>query len=55
MKRKNVDKPKVERIKKPDSKNTPREMIDAMNINHQEWKTTKQVEYDVNGKRMKEE
>lgn len=33
-------------------KDTPQENIDAMNLAHQEWKTTKQVKYDRDGKRL---
>jgi len=34
------------------TKDTPKEIIDRMNETHQEWKTTKQVKYDSDGKRL---
>lgn len=49
-------KPDVPKSSKPRTKlnkgDTPQENIDAMNQEHQEWKTTKQVKYDRDGKRL---
>ena len=46
--------PKEKKVRVPrESKgSTPQEMIDAMNVEHQDWKTTKQVKYDSDGKRL---
>ena len=34
------------------TKDTPQYIIDRMNETHQEWKTTKQVRYNIDGKRL---
>lgn len=46
-----VVKEKKVRERKPNAKDTPQEVIDRMNETHTEWKTTKQVKYDRDGKR----
>ena len=48
MRNKMVEQEKKERK----TKDTPKEVIDRMNETHQEWKTTKQVKYDSDGKRL---
>lgn len=45
-----VEKDKKERK----TKDTPQYIIDRMNEAHQEWKTTKQVKYNIDGKRLDE-
>lgn len=49
-----VPKVKVPRVKKEAKGTTPIEIINAMNEAHQEWKTTKQVKYDINGRRLED-
>lgn len=44
-----VPKEKVVRVPKEKKGDTPQENIDAMNVSHQEWKTTKQEQYDKDG------
>jgi hypothetical protein len=59
VKEKKVKAVKVPKVKVPkekkvrvDKNSTPQELIDMMNAEHQEWKTTKQVKYDKEGKRL---
>jgi hypothetical protein len=47
-----VVKEKRVRERKPNAKDTPQETIDKLNETYSEWKTTKQISYDRNGKRV---
>lgn len=47
-----VVKEKKVRVPKESKGSTPQENIDAMNLAHQEWKTTPQVKYDNAGMRI---
>jgi hypothetical protein len=47
-----VPKEKKVRVPRESKGSTPQEMIDAMNLSHQDWKTTPQVKYDKDGMRL---
>lgn len=47
-----VDENVVEKKVRENKKDTPKEMIDAMNLAHQEWKKTKQEKYNKDGLRQ---